>query len=177
MPVANADQAVPWAFEVSDPAQQSQPFRRSMRAFNAYRLFVAVFLLAIVAIWGNSLQFASRNVTLFGVTAALYVVFAVLCFGLVRLKWRFNLQITIQACADILFIVVLMHASGGISSGLGLLLLATLAALGLISRGRLALFHAALASIAEKEIRSAKFIPPVRDCVKRSFIFTYKRAF
>ena len=36
---------------------------------------------------------------------------------------------------------------------------------------------AALAALAEKEIRSAKFIPPVRDCVKRSFIFTYKRAF
>ncbi|MGQ0750822.1 MAG: two-component system sensor histidine kinase NtrB [Betaproteobacteria bacterium] len=148
MSVANADQAAPWAFEAVDPAVQSKPFRRSMQAFNGYRLFVAVFLLAIVAIWGNSLQFASRNVTLFGVTAALYVVFSVLCFGLVRLRWRFNLQITIQAFADILFIVVLMHASGGISSGLGLLLLATLAAVGLISRGRLALFHAALASIA-----------------------------
>ena len=35
----------------------------------------------------------------------------------------------------------------------------------------------ALAVIAEKEIRSAKFIAPVRDCVKRAFIFTYKRAF
>ena len=148
MSVVNADQAAPWAFAGADSAAQTKPFRRSIQAFNAYRLFVAVFLLAIVAIWGNSLQFASRNVTLFGVTAALYVVFSVLCFGLVRLRWRFNLQITIQAFADILFIVVLMHASGGISSGLGLLLLATLAAVGLISRGRLALFHAALASIA-----------------------------
>lgn len=148
MSLASADQATPWAFGGADPTEQSKPFRRSIQAFNGYRLFVAVFLLAIVAIWGNSLQFASRNVTLFGVTAALYVVFSVLCFGLVRLRWRFNLQIAIQAFADILFIVVLMHASGGISSGLGLLLLATLAAVGLISRGRLALFHAALASIA-----------------------------
>ena len=37
--------------------------------------------------------------------------------------------------------------------------------------------EAALAAIAEKEIRSAKFIPPIRNCVRRSFIFTYKRAF
>ena len=36
---------------------------------------------------------------------------------------------------------------------------------------------AALATMAEREIRSAKFIAPVRNCVKRAFIFTYKRAF
>ena len=41
-----------------------------------------------------------------------------------------------------------MFASGGISSGLGLLLLSELAAAGLVSRGRLTLFYAALASIA-----------------------------
>jgi two-component system, NtrC family, sensor histidine kinase PilS len=148
MSVANADQAVHWVIDGIETGEQPQPFWRSLRLFNGYRLFVAVFLLAIVTLWGNSLQFASRNLTLFGVTAALYVAFSVLCFALGRLKWRFNLQITVQALADIVFIVVLMHASGGISSGLGLLLLATLAAVGLISRGRLALFHAALASIA-----------------------------
>lgn len=36
---------------------------------------------------------------------------------------------------------------------------------------------AALAAIAEREIRGARFIAPVRNCVKRTFIFTYKRAF
>ncbi|MGZ8868248.1 MAG: SH3 domain-containing protein [Thermoanaerobaculia bacterium] len=36
---------------------------------------------------------------------------------------------------------------------------------------------AALAAIAEREIRSARFIAPVQNCVKRTFIFTYKRAF
>ncbi|MCI3952203.1 MAG: integral rane sensor signal transduction histidine kinase, partial [Burkholderiales bacterium] len=148
MPVANPEQTVPWAIDGVEPAEQPQPFWRSLHFFNAYRLFVAVFLLAIVTVWGNSLQFASRNLTLFGVTAALYVAFSIVCFALVRLKWRFNLQITVQAVADIVFIVVMMHASGGISSGMGLLLLATLAAVGLISRGRLALAHAALASIA-----------------------------
>ena len=35
----------------------------------------------------------------------------------------------------------------------------------------------ALAAIAEKEIRSAKFIAPVRNCVAQRFVFTYKRAF
>jgi two-component system, NtrC family, sensor histidine kinase PilS len=49
---------------------------------------------------------------------------------------------------DIVFVTVLIFASRGITSGLGLLLLTTLAGAALISRGRLALFFAALASIA-----------------------------
>ena len=69
-------------------------------------------------------------------------------FTLIKIRWRFNLQLSIQVVGDIAFMVTLMHASGGISSGLGLLLLATLAGAGLISRGRLSLFYAALASIA-----------------------------
>jgi hypothetical protein len=35
----------------------------------------------------------------------------------------------------------------------------------------------ALASIAEREIRNARFAPPIRNCVPKAFFFTYKRAF
>ncbi|HEX3071669.1 MAG TPA: SH3 domain-containing protein [Thermoanaerobaculia bacterium] len=34
-----------------------------------------------------------------------------------------------------------------------------------------------LASLAEREIRAARFAPPVRNCAPRAFFFTYKRAF
>lgn len=33
------------------------------------------------------------------------------------------------------------------------------------------------AAIAEREIRSAKFAPPIRNCQPRTFIFTYRRTF
>jgi uncharacterized protein YgiM (DUF1202 family) len=33
------------------------------------------------------------------------------------------------------------------------------------------------AKMAEREIRAAKFTPPYRDCVPKTFIFTYKRTF
>lgn len=36
---------------------------------------------------------------------------------------------------------------------------------------------ASLAALAEREIRGARFAPPIRNCVPRSFFFTYKRAF
>ena len=34
-----------------------------------------------------------------------------------------------------------------------------------------------LAFLAEKEIRGAKFSPPIRGCVPRAFIFTYRRTY
>jgi TonB family protein len=34
-----------------------------------------------------------------------------------------------------------------------------------------------LGALAEREIRSAKFTPPIRNCVAKAFIFTYKRSF
>jgi uncharacterized protein YgiM (DUF1202 family) len=35
----------------------------------------------------------------------------------------------------------------------------------------------ALAAIAEKEVRNARFAPPIRNCALKAFFFTYKRAF
>jgi len=147
---------------VSDPARSeadeagAPPFRegdypdsfwRSLYLFNVYRLVVALLLLAVALVWGNKLQFGSHDLLLFITTTAFYAVFSVACFVLIRIRWYFHVQLTLQVAADVVFVVVLMYASSGISSGLGLLLLATLAGAGLISRGRLTLFHAALASI------------------------------
>lgn len=35
----------------------------------------------------------------------------------------------------------------------------------------------ALGFLTEREIRNAKFVAPIRNCVPRAFIFTYKRSF
>lgn len=35
----------------------------------------------------------------------------------------------------------------------------------------------ALAFLAEREIKGAKFDPPIRNCVPRAFVFTYRRTF
>jgi two-component system sensor histidine kinase PilS (NtrC family) len=124
------------------------PFWRALFFFNAYRLIIALLLLTIVAIWGNTLWFGSYDMALFVVTGIAYVLFSIGCFVLVSARWQLNLLLMAQVAADIGFIVVLMFASSGISSGLGLLLLPALAGAGLISRGRLTLFFAALAAIA-----------------------------
>lgn len=68
---------------------------------------------------------------------------------LIKLRFPdFNTQLTIQVVIDIVFISIMLYASGGLQSGLGVLLLVSLAAAGLISRGRLALFFASIATIS-----------------------------
>lgn len=135
----------------ADPAMQAgehpEPFWRSLFYFNVYRLLVALLLLMSVAIWGSNLWFGSRDLRVFIAADLAYVAFSVACFVLISARRHFDLQLTLQVAADVVFIVLLIYTSNGISSGLGLLLLATLAGAGLISRGRLTLFFAALASI------------------------------
>lgn len=59
----------------------------------------------------------------------------------------FNWQLALQVSSDIVFFTIMLYASGGLQSGLGVLLLVSLAGAGLISRGRLALFFASMATI------------------------------
>lgn len=149
MPTAHPAQSLQWVAESEVvPGAYPDSYWRSLFYFNIYRLTVAVLLLTSVAVWGNSQQFGAHDLRLFAIADGAYIVFGAACFALISIRWRFNLQLTLQVAADIGFIVILMYASGGISSGLGLLLLTTLAGAGLISRGRLTLFYAALASIA-----------------------------
>ncbi len=105
-------------------------------------------LLLAAGLWGGALQFGSRDMRLFLMGAAGYAVFALAMFALIRTRERFAWQLALQVGADICFVVLLMYASGGLASGLGLLLLTSLAAAGLVSRGRPTLSFAATATLA-----------------------------
>lgn len=154
----------------SDPAELRW---RPLYLFNVYRLVIGLVLLVTVAAWGKVLSLGSYDLSLFTVTNIAYILFSVVCFALIRARTHFNLQLTAQVAGDIGFLVVLMHASGGISSGLGLLLLSALAGAGLISRGRLTLFFAALAAIAvllEQTLQVLKFDAPVAQYVQAGLL-------
>ncbi len=130
------------------PAGYPESYWRSLHFFNIYRMAIAL-VLFIGALYGQSTShLGSYDRSLFMQVSSGYLLFGVACAGFIRTRWQFNAQLAAQVVVDIGFIVVLIYASNGISSGLGLLLLTTLAGAGLISRGRLTLFYAALASIA-----------------------------
>ncbi len=124
-------------------------FWRSLRYFNLYRLALASFFVFLAGTFGSSLSLSPRNWTLFFVSSLIYAAVAAFSFVPLRLRWpRFTWQLAGQIGTDIVGLTVLSYASGGIQSSIGLLLLVSLAAAGLISRGKITLFFAALASIA-----------------------------
>lgn len=131
-----------------DVAGYPESYWRSLHFFNFYRVVIALVLVAGVHFSESAFQLGSHDRSLFIRVNLLYLLFGVSCIAMIRTRWRFNVQIATQVVMDIVFVTALIFASRGVSSGLGLLLLTTLAGAGLIARGRLALFFAALASIA-----------------------------
>ncbi len=126
-----------------------ESFWVSLKYFNFYRIAVsAVFLLAVV-MYGDLLNLGSHSIRLFLYASAGYLGLAVL-FQAVMRKWPayFDLQLSVHVLADIVALILMMNASGGFRSGIGVMLLISLAGAALVSRGILMLFYAAIASIA-----------------------------
>src|SRR5690606_36576251 len=122
---------------------------RSMRLLNFYRLIIACILIGFYFFLDANSWWSESNGGLYIRLAVGYLLVGLVALAFTWIEWpKFNRLLTLQTVADILFIVVLMHAAGGIKSGLGLLLVIAIAAASLISQGRLALFYAALATIA-----------------------------
>ena len=136
-PAAREPQIVPDSFWVS------------LRYFNAYRIAIAALFLTSAAIYGDALNLGSHDLRLFTTAAAAYLAAAIgFQVALKRGPRSFDSHLTAHVCTDIGATVVLMFASGGFRSGLAVMLLISIAAASLVSRGRLLLFYAALATIA-----------------------------
>jgi len=133
---------------LAPPVEQPDLYWRSLRIFSYARIVVALLLAVSGFFFRGKLAFGAMNFALFGYASVGYILFSIACLPPIASRRYFYLQLGLQVGADILFIMVMMFASGGISSGLGLLLLSGLAATGLVSRGRLSFFYAAIASLA-----------------------------
>ena len=117
--------------------------------FARYRLIICVILGLMY--WGfQRFQVMSPQAPeLAGWTLAIYFLAAagVLAAAQMRMP-TVPYHLTGQVVLDVIAMTLLMHASGGIKSGIGLLLLVSLATAGLVARGRHAFFHAAVAALA-----------------------------
>jgi two-component system, NtrC family, sensor histidine kinase PilS len=123
---------------------------RSFQYFNLYRVVLAgLFFFAILLPheWTARLEL-SATVALIGL-ASVYLL-SVLAGLVLSIHWqrRFNLQLSLQVVLDAVVITAFMFSAGGVSSGLGIVLLVSLGAASLVGRGRLVLFYAACATLA-----------------------------
>ena len=128
--------------------EPSDAYWRSLRVLSYGRIIIALLLVVAGLFFRGTITFGSANFRLFEYASFGYVAFGIGCLPLIAARRYFYSQLGLQVGADILFIMVMMYASGGISSGLGLLLLSGLAATGLVSRGRLSFFYASVATFA-----------------------------
>lgn len=132
------------------PVIQSPPSSRELiRVYAYYRFLLSVLLLGMylsdfaTGILGS---FSDQN---FLITAVSFVTLTVL-----GLAWLINVNFHVEPyllfiylLIDIIVLNVLMYTSGGLSSGIGLLLLVSIATGSLIFTGQLAILLAAIASI------------------------------
>ena len=122
---------------------------RVLTTLNALRVLLAVGLMTIFFAGGETPIFGEQNPTLFSATAAGYLVFAVVSVMSLYKRWLpLGVQSVTQSIVDIVAIVVLMHASGSIESGLGGLLIIFIGAGSLVLPLQFPMILAALATFA-----------------------------
>jgi two-component system, NtrC family, sensor histidine kinase PilS len=122
---------------------------RILRSFNLYRLGIAL-AAAALAFSGEIIPpFGTVSPQLFKAAGLVYVGIALLSIPAHYRRWPgFETQATFLALADIILLTLLMHASQGLESGVGLLLLVAVAGASLMLGTRITILLAALATIA-----------------------------
>ncbi len=121
---------------------------RPLHLLNLYRLLLSGIFVSLI--FSNTLlaPFGVTSPELFQVTSFAYLLASILNGITIRWRWpviwfQTHVHIIIDLCA----ILLIMHASGGIKSGVGLLLLIPIAAISILSLGRSALFYAAIMTL------------------------------
>ncbi len=117
--------------------------------FNYYRLAIALAAVGIAFLAPNIPPFGERSLGLFRYASLLYVAMGALAWFTIReRRFDFESHAVVSAFADIVLLTILMHASGGLGSGLGILLIIAVASASLMQARRITIFYAALAAIA-----------------------------
>ncbi len=119
----------------------------SLRLLNIFRVGVAAIFFAQSFLSSSPLVYI-QNLSLYAWTSFIYLLLALVMMLASWIERRnFQLQITLQTYIDIIAIILIMHACGGISSGLGMLLIISIAISGLLGKDSLGTTFASLASV------------------------------
>lgn len=119
----------------------------SLRLLNIFRVAVAAIFFA-QSFLSSSPLIHIQDLSLYAWTSFVYLLLSLVMTLAAWIDRRnFQHQVTLQTYIDIIAIILLMHACGGISSGLGTLLIISIAISGLLGKNSLATIFASLASV------------------------------
>ncbi len=150
-PVQKNDPAAGYSLfsHVRDPDVRYHTSWRHLGWFFFFRLLLASFLVLAFFSEASPRVLGSSFPALFSVVSINYLML-VIASGLL-LHWRVpsaEQQVHLMVFIDIIAVTLLMHSSGGVTSGLGMLLLVSIIGGSLLMGGQAALLFAALASLA-----------------------------
>lgn len=122
--------------------------KHAINVLNIFRFVLSlVFMISYLYLGKDSIWQSEHSLLTFKLSIA-YFIFSMFILLISPLKSEvYRLSLPLQIIADIVFIILFMFSAGGISSGLGLLLVIIIVIASLASNGRLSLFYAAVASI------------------------------
>lgn len=131
------------------PAVTASPGEwNALRLLNSYRLLVAIFLLAGFLAGPATVEFGQAMPRGFYTATAVYIVAALAFAATIRLRRPgAAVQAQVQLYTDILVLAVVAHTSGGVMSGLAVLMIVPVGGAGILLRPRHAMLFAALASL------------------------------
>ena len=122
---------------------------RALWYFNWYRIIIAALFFGLAIFGKLPPNFTDFDVRQFGGVAAVYFVAASVSQFALIVRWGFyRYQVYATVVVDIIVFTFIIHASGGIAGGFGILLVISVAGACLLIRGRLPILFAALATIA-----------------------------
>src|ERR1700722_3513389 len=113
---------------------------RVLAVLNLYRLLVPLVLLGLYSL-GGARGIGVKSPQLFVGAAVFYLLFGLGSVIFVRRRFaNATVQIILQATIDMVVLVLLLHASGGVANGLGILFLLPVGGLAFLLPPRSALF-------------------------------------
>ncbi len=124
-----------------------ESFWTLLRYYNVYRVAAAAVLLATSLMYDDLV--GRHWLGMFRFVSGAYLFFGIV-FQLLMRTWRdqFNLQLSLHVALDVAAITLLMYASGGIRSGIGVMLVISLIGAAIVAPRRLSYLYAAVATIA-----------------------------
>lgn len=121
---------------------------RPLRLFSLYRLTLAGLAILLLLSDNLPLDVPAGNKVLFYRISLVYFAMSMLTMvGSVQRTPPFRVQLFAQVIIDILFLTLLMHVGGGITGGIGILLVISVAIGSMLAPGRSAGFFASFATI------------------------------
>lgn len=121
---------------------------QALQLFNLYRLILAFSFWMMTKLNIEEKFFTITDNKLYDIVSLSYFLFSIAFLALpFFVKRYYYIQINLCIFLDVSAVILLMHSCGGITSGIGLLLIVFVAAHSLLVSERWALFSAALATI------------------------------